>query len=770
MGMLKEIIGVDMRKPTGYSTYKTLMSAKEIHDFKVKDINFTDVTIMRDYEDKIVNLILDCTEVTEHKPSFDTYTHDDILDIDCPIYTTNKKVALPGETIKITFPVWEDQLKNIFYLYSNHRVLYDKLLIHYSEILWNGFCETPMAHINKFKIDEDNKIITLWRFYTDMIDSIKGKKYGYKDYLHNNPGDMIKIDMNLSDLTPISITTGNYGYVNNVVKKTYTGISDIPAKTADISFDANIDKNVDRFNQMVNDSDFVKMRIPNQGELLEVFLKEKYSKDTSMSFSSTATKITKRDVRQIEMFNDTKRGHLERVGDRKDKFVLVTRPLLGSPLNNDGLVLSNDGLSLESFDKADLDLYVKQRYDHTEIAGGNFYIYFKEKLCEDATAIITAFDVPTYAYTATIPHDDIVSRTFRIDETTPFVYDAIKNNYIYTFDYGKEIDDSEDLDWSVPAESLMNAILYAKSENNVITIISLVKLGGTRVVPTGLVTISGHYHWTEIKPIFNKKEYKLQIRDYMIQKDEEDKYCVVIPYDTNHPSVYNTEKEEIISVVNGKYQIWNTLSDISKITTDIKRMINSYYIDEKKKRIYVYIDTDKFEQLMSNHPFSRITCNFNYNYNDEVIYKDVVSEDIVPIGIKFIPQKDYECVRKEVIDGIEYYVYNFYLYYNFKPNDNLVIKKDIVYDEFYSKSMVYDVVYNNGTVDIYLLSDILYSDIKISFYLHNNMEELDHITIENYETYTLTGKAYDKFITLVRDSVLKYEGIIGNSPKYDINY
>ena len=71
MGMLKEIIGVDMRKPTGYSTYKTLMSAKEIHDFKVKDINFTDVTIMRDYEDKIVNLILDCTEVTEHKPSFE---------------------------------------------------------------------------------------------------------------------------------------------------------------------------------------------------------------------------------------------------------------------------------------------------------------------------------------------------------------------------------------------------------------------------------------------------------------------------------------------------------------------------------------------------------------------------------------------------------------------------------------------------------------------------------------------------------------------------
>ena len=38
-------------------------------------------------------------------------------------------------------------------------------------------------------------------------------------------------------------------------------------------------------------------------------------------------------------------------------------------------------------------------------------------------------------------------------------YTIIKNNYTYTFDYGKEIDDSEDLDWSVPAESLMNAIL-----------------------------------------------------------------------------------------------------------------------------------------------------------------------------------------------------------------------------------------------------------------------------------------------------------------------
>lgn len=705
-------------------------SEKEILDVDIYDLDISQETTLENYDDNVLVLNLQCN-----------YTRNG---------TDLSKITLKNK--EIVFEIWEDTLERLYNLFIKNKVVKANMITHQEQDVWNGATELPLAHINDFEVENENypddRVITLRRYYNNNIDVL--------------PNGSSVEDSN-ETFVSLLVTDENLPHIDRdvypngipVLKRIFTN-SDTNLSESQINminFNTILTCKTDKLEEMKNDLDFFRVRIPKRGNTVSLWTKELLSNDIDIDIECVVNKVDHRDnITEEEAYYKETSGALVDPEKTVKKINGVSTNLIKYKIDADYkgqlLNLKNKNFKINYLYrdiKPNFNDYISERVvvDHVESRYGYMYIYFS-KFVKDGFkdlelkvySLVDYIEEPIYKL-------HIEERTISqvITYSTYYTYDIENGLYTYTFELDGKVNDEPNVtNYTLTPDAKKDSIISVSVIDNILTIVSNSKLCDRDAITKCTFRFKGKYSYTEKINKYDKKYITVNIKsDTELETDEKGNLYYAYCYDKN-----NNGEETYDDYGNVPfYTEINYLVDFYDPSTDLK--VLNYEI--KSDCIYIYIDEEDINKFNSENIISDIKIDFVYDYLKTTIVEDVecIVEDTYNIKINHDTMYNYTGKTDE------YYIYEFPSYVELESSDEYectIISKDIKWVLDDGSDIVYDVWYNKNMISVYLFKDIRYdyTDIRVEFYAG----EYDHKNREVYETYRFRGFAEKSLETILK--------------------
>lgn len=697
--------------------------AKDVRDYTISDIDIKGELYKVDNEDNILTLELECDIMKTKKHDLDNMP---------------KIVESDIRDIGVIFSIWENILARLYYSMVNKQ-MNGYLLVHQDQDLWNGRSKLGISHINNYEITDDT--ITLWRYYTNTI-----------DYKKSSVDKLVDISINENNCTESILTTLD-GLP--MIRRTFnSNVSISSVRTNDINFDVTLSANSEAVENIKNDPEFFKIRVPETGNKVQVLMKKPHSNDIDITISGKLTRTYKKDIYVDTNFIEENNGVLYDSVLENNNYKCI--------INNyneyKGNLIDNGNLNIIEFSRVkketiNLDEYINSNFeiDHIDSKYGSLYVYFSNSEIfnkpMDELELYIHGNTKKYLRTDQINHCDESTLNKRIMYSTDYTYDYFNKIYTYKMEITEgNIDDGEITKFQVVPSEKQKHIKSVKVENGILIIESDIILC-TYKSPNFNIKYTGTYSYIEYVDVYDDNyEFVFKINPGMIQGHDPDLYYIY-NYDEK-----NKEKYKDYGSIDNKWISYNYKETGISDYRIINNLINKNISVESNKLI-ITIPKSQYETFENLYPLSNIAVRFEYEYMKPVLNKDVIFNEPTLFTAFFRSETSYIC--KQIVDPNstdpykDYYIYEFETDYTY-IEENIVDVDSVVNYSLHETGydIVYDVEYDNGIVNVYLFDEYKlynYTDMRISFYLG----EYDQLIQEIYETYKFTGKAKEKLEKII---------------------
>lgn len=715
---------------------KKFSYAKDVLDVNVNDFTIDDEIIIDDYDDTVLVLTLDC-EYKKFGHSIDNLPN---------TYSMSQYVEK-----KIKFSIWKNTLYKLYDQYIENGVLGFSNIIESDHNMWNGISDLPMAHIDNFKV-KDN-IFTLFRYMTNTFDF---SEYGD---IKNDP-NAIKLELNVTNttqqhsggiiVTDITLDSG-LKLKKESINLNNTDFPVVNTSISDISFVETNSFIKDKFEEIKNDKEFIKMRVTeDNSNKIDILMKDDFSNDTDIKVKGRFTKIYKKDVvsyidASTEMSGNLEIDRLNKIEDSYRLMVIPNKEYPGKLLESGNFRITDISRKENKDTPVSLENdIIKSIYNRK----GVIYIYFNK-----TDFLTTIRDLDIYlemkyrkfterVYTL---HKDNTYITKQIKYSTPYSYDSTTKFYTYNIDISDEnIDNINDPEFVLTPDIKKDNIISVSIKDGLLTIVSDTILCRKNLIPSCNITCYGIYSYYTYEDKFQNENTKLSLASKYtsldIKEDEEGCYVEYKIDEEENQDKYLDEEE--LTVVH--YPVYRTMN---YDTNPYNLVVNGYFI-ENNENIYFDISSESFKKYRELYSHSTIDIKYMIYYKQKIIERDKEFKDDVDITIKFNHNNKYECDRNVVFyNGSFYYVYTFYSHYNYMSKFIEYPEVNISYNNESIKDIVYDILYDHGVCNIYLVNEkkYRYTDISVSFYIGEYYQVIQEI----YETYKFSNKAFEKLYKLL---------------------